>query len=184
MLVPRRLLTAPIVLAPKLLFPRDLDREAVGQRVHNGNADAVQAASGLVGVAAKLAARMQHGEDNLQRRFFGKPRVRIDRYAAAIIADGKRMVRAQLDLNARGEAGDGLVHSIVEDLGGEMVKRALIGAADIHAGPAAHRLQPFENLDIFGRIARGLGAGAGEEIDPVGGGFLIGARRLPRRRRL
>jgi len=41
--------------------------------------------------------------------------------------------------------GHRLVHGIVQDLGGEMVERGLIGAADIHAGAAAHGLQPLEH---------------------------------------
>ena len=53
------------------------------------------------------------------------------------------------------KAGNRLVHRIVERLGGEMMQRALVGAADIHAGAAAHRLQTFEDLDILGGIAVG-----------------------------
>ena len=33
-----------------------------------------------------------------------------------------------------------------------MVQGGLVGAADIHAGPAADRLQPFQHLDILGGI--------------------------------
>ena len=50
-------------------------------------------------------------------------------------------------------AGDRLVHRVVEDFGDQMVQRALVGAADIHAGPAADRLQPLEDLDVLGGIA-------------------------------
>ena len=60
---------------------------------------------------------------------------------------------AELHLDPAGMAGDRLVHRVVERLGGEVMQRALVGAADIHAGPAAHRLQPFEDLDVLGRIA-------------------------------
>ena len=59
----------------------------------------------------------------------------------------------ELQLDARREAGDRLVHRIVERLGDEMMQRALVGAADIHAGAAAHRLQAFKDLDILGGIA-------------------------------
>jgi hypothetical protein len=30
--------------------------------------------------------------------------------------------------------------------------RAFVGPADIHAGPPAHRLEPFEDLDVGGGI--------------------------------
>ena len=36
---------------------------------------------------------------------------------------------------------------------GQVVQRTLVGAADIHAGTAADRLQPFQDLDVLGRIA-------------------------------
>ncbi len=59
-------------------------------------------------------------------------------------------------------AGDRLVHGVVEDLGREVVKRGLVGAADIHARPAPDRLQPFQNLDILRRVAAiRLGSGQG-----------------------
>ena len=79
--------------------------------------------------------------------------MRVDRDAAAIVAHGDPAVGVEFQLDARREAGDRLVHRIVERLGGEMVQRALVGAADIHAGAAAHRLQTFEDLDILGGIA-------------------------------
>ncbi len=59
----------------------------------------------------------------------------------------------ELDLDAGGVAGDRLVHGVVEHLGEEMVQRLLVGAADIHAGPAADRLQPLQHLDVGGVVA-------------------------------
>ena len=55
--------------------------------------------------------------------------------------------------------GQRLVHGVVDHLGEQVMQRLLVGAADIHAGPAAHRLQAFQHLDVGGGIA-GLGAGA------------------------
>ena len=87
--------------------------------------------------------------------------MRVDRDAAAVVAHGDPVAGAELDLDAGGVAGDRLVHRIVEDLGHEVVQSALVGAADIHAGPAADRLQPFEDLDVLGGIAVGeVSAGA------------------------
>ncbi len=63
--------------------------------------------------------------------------------------------------------GDRLVHGVVEHFGGEMVQRALVGAADIHAGPAPHRLEPFQDLDVLGGIAGRLRL-AGEIVEEVG----------------
>ena len=50
-------------------------------------------------------------------------------------------------------AGHRLVHGVVDDLGEEVVQRLLVGAADIHAGPPAYRLQPLQHLDVGRGIA-------------------------------
>ena len=91
--------------------------------------------------------------------------MRIDRDAAAIVADDQAVARLERDLDAAGVAGDGLVHAVVDDLGGEVVERALVGAADIHAGAAADRLEPLEDLDRGGVVIVGGGGGAdGEKV--------------------
>ena len=85
--------------------------------------------------------------------------MRIDRDAAAIVAHDDAAIGVELELDAAGMAGDRLVHRVVEHFGDEVMERALVGAADIHAGAAADRLQPFEDLDVLGRIARTRFAG-------------------------
>ena len=65
----------------------------------------------------------------------------------------------EFDFDEGGVARQRLVHGVVDDFGEQMMQRLLVGAADIHAGPAAHRLEAFEHLDVGGGIA-GLGAGA------------------------
>ena len=66
-----------------------------------------------------------------------------------------------------------LVHGVVEDFGKEMMQGLFVGAADIHAGAAAHWLETLQHLDIGGGIAvfatrsgrnLGLGAGGGRQI--------------------
>ena len=84
--------------------------------------------------------------------------MRIDRDAAAVVGDGQKTVGGQFDLDEGGVPGQGLVHGVVDDFGEQMVQRLFVGAADIHAGPAAHRLQAFQHLDV-GRGIAGLGAG-------------------------
>ena len=97
--------------------------------------------------------------------------MRIDRNAAAVVAHHDAAVGVELELDAAGMAGHRLVHGVVEHLGGEMVKRALVGAADIHAGAAAHRLQPLQDLDVLGGIAARLGL-AGEIVEQIGHGSV------------
>ncbi len=116
----------------------------------------MQAARGLVDLGVELAAGMQRAHDDFERGFVREFRMRIDRDAAAVVGDGDEAVRLELDLDEVGVAGQRLVHGIVDHLGEQVMQRLLVGAADIHAGPAAHRLEPFQHLDVRGGVA-GLG---------------------------
>ena len=78
--------------------------------------------------------------------------MRIDRDAAAVVGHGEEAVVLELHLDTVGMAGHRLVHGVVEHLGEEVVHRLLVGAADIHAGPPAHGLQPLQHLDVGGGI--------------------------------
>ena len=142
-------------LPPQLAVAGDLDDHAVRQCVHDRGADPVQPARGLVGAFAELAARVQGAEDHLQRRLAGELGMRIDGDAAAVVAHHDRLVGAQLDLDAAGMARHRLVHGVVEDLGHEVMQRAFVGAADIHAGALADGFKPFQHLDRGGGIAVG-----------------------------
>src|ERR1700737_4937113 len=143
--------------AVELLAAGDFDLEPRGQRVHHRDADAVQAAGGLVNLGVEFATGMQRAHDDFERGFFWKFRMRIDRNAASIVGDGEESVGAQLHFDEGGMARQRLVHGVVDDFGEQMVQRLLVGAADIHAGPAAYRLEPFEHLDIGCGVA-GFGA--------------------------
>jgi len=78
--------------------------------------------------------------------------VRVHRDAAPVVAHGDREILVQFHLDAGGVTGHRLVHRVIEDLGHQMVQRALVGAADIHAGAFAHRLEPLEHLDVRGVV--------------------------------
>jgi hypothetical protein len=148
-------------LRVELAVPRDLDPHVVGERVDDRDADAVEAAGGLVGLARELAARVERAEDDLERGLAGELRVRVHRDAAAVVADGDGVVGVKLDLDAGGVARHRLVHRVVEDFGDEVVERAFVGAADVHAGALADRLEPLEHLDRGG-VVGGIGP-SGEE---------------------
>ncbi len=78
--------------------------------------------------------------------------MRVDRDAAAIVGDAQEAVFLEAHLDAVGVTGHRLVHGIVEHLGEEVVQSLLVGAADIHARAAAHRLKPLKHLDVGGGI--------------------------------
>ena len=119
----------------------------------------MQAAGGFVNFGIEFAAGVQCAHDHFERRLVLEFRMRIDRHAAAVVGDGDKAVGLHLDLDPVGMAGQRLVHGIVDHLGEQVVQRLLVGAADIHAGAAAHRLEPLQHLDMLGGVA-GLGGGA------------------------
>jgi hypothetical protein len=82
-------------LAVELAIARDLDFEHVGQGVDDGDADAVQTARGLVGLAVELAAGMQLGHDHFERRLARNLRMVLDRDAAAVVADREEALRSR-----------------------------------------------------------------------------------------
>ena len=167
---------AHVALAPQLAVAGDLDHQLLGERVDHGQADAVQPARGLIDLGPELAARMQRGQDHLERGAVGELRVRIDRDAAAVVAHRERAVRLEPDLDPAGVAGDRLVHGVVEELGRQMMQGALVGAADEHPRPPAHRLQALQDLDVGGGIVFGGGRALGA-LDKIVHGRVI--CRLP-----
>jgi len=82
--------------------------------------------------------------------------MRIDRDTATVIAYGYPIAEAELDFDASGMAGYRLVHRVVQDFRGEVVKASFVGATDIHTGTTSYRFQAFENLNVFGRIIVGI----------------------------
>ena len=86
--------------------------------------------------------------------------VDVDRDAAAVVGDRAGAVGVQRHLDPVGMAGQGLVDGVVHHLEDHVVQaRAVIGVADIHAGPHAHGLQALEHPDGGGVVDR-LGAGS------------------------
>ena len=139
----------------ELLAARDLDVQLFGQRIDDRHADAVQAAGGVVDLAVELPARVQRRHDDFKRGLGLELGMRIDRDAAAVVGDGEEAVGAEFHLDPAGVAGDGLVHGVVDHLGEQVMQRALVRAADVHAGPAPHGLEAFQHLDVGGCVAVG-----------------------------
>ena len=144
---------ALIDLAIKHAAARDFGFERFRKRVRYRNADAVQTAGSLVDVAGEFAARVQRGQDHFERGFILEFGVRIDRNAAAVIGDADEAVGLHLHVDEGRVARDRFVHRVVDYFRENVMQRPLIGAADIHAGAAANRLQPLEHLDRVGVIS-------------------------------
>ncbi len=121
--------------------------EPVRQRVHHRDADAVQAARHLVGVLIELPAGMELGHDDLGRRN-ALALVDVGRDAAAVVAHRAGAVRVERDSHLLGVACERLVDGVVHHLVDHVVETgAVVGVADVHARPLAHRVEALEDLD-------------------------------------
>ena len=146
-----------VLLAMQLAVARDREREQARQGVHHRHADAVQATGHLVGVVVEFSAGVQHGHDDFGRRavFF---LVDVGRDATTVVRDGHGFVRVDGHDDAVAEARQGLVDRVVDDLENHVVQaRAVIGIADVHAGPLADGLEALQHLDFAGIVGAGLG---------------------------
>jgi hypothetical protein len=113
----------------------------------------MQPSRSIVDLGIEFAARVQRAHDHFQRGLVLEFWMRIDRNAAAIVGHGDEAVRLHLDVDESGVARQRLVHGVVDHFGEEVMQRFLVGAADIHAGTASHRLEPLQHLDIARGIA-------------------------------
>ena len=141
----------------------DLDDQSLGQGVDHRHADAVQTAGDLVAVAAELAAGMEHGEHHLGGalalvRTRGE---RVDRDATAVVVDLAAAVGEQRDADAVAVSRHRLVDGVVDDFPDQVVQALQTGGADVHARALAHRVEPFEDLDVLGVVGGGRGGGIG-----------------------
>ena len=128
-----------------------LHRQPLGKGVDDARADAVQTAGDLVASAAELAARVQHGVDDLERGT-ARLRLNVDRNAAAVIHNGDGVALVDRHLNFRAVARERLVDGVIHNFVDEVMQAAHRRRADVHARALAHRLKPLENLNFRGVI--------------------------------
>ena len=144
-------------------------RRLFGQRVDDRHADAVQAAGDLVATAvAELAAGVEHGEHDLDRR----PALLLvhrDGNPAPVVDDGHRVVGVDRDGDLGAVAGEGLVDGVVDDLVDEVVQTHHAGRADVHARALADGLEAFEDRDVLCVVA-GVGLRHRRVVDAALGG--------------
>ncbi len=112
--------------------------------------------------------------------------VDVGRDAAAVVAHGDRAVGVEDHLDPVAIAGQRLVDRVVDDLEHHVVQAgAVVGVADVHARPPAHRLQTLEHLD-GGRIVaprRRSARAASSRLERVGLGHGAAVGRIPHARR-
>ena len=72
--------------------------------------------------------------------------------AAAVVLNSYRAALFQDYGDAVAGAGHRLVYAVVHYLVDQVMQAAVVGAAYVHAGTAAYRLQAFQDLDIAGSV--------------------------------
>ena len=142
-------LSLRILLDEDLPLAVDFRDEQVGQRVHAGDAHAVQAAGDLVAVLVELAARVEDRQDDLERAAV-LLLVHAGRDAAAVVLHPHGIVLEDGHLDVRAEAGHRLVDTVVDDFVDKMVETSFTDVSDIHGGALADRLETFQDLDTVG----------------------------------
>ena len=143
-----------IVLDVELALPADLHPKLLRQGVHAGKTHAMKAAGDLVAPAAELAACMEDGQGHLQSVLAGLLMV-AHGDAAAVVPDGDAVALVEEHLDMGAEPGQSFVHAVVHDLGDQLVQSPLVRGTDVHAGAAAHGLQPLQHLDLGSVVASG-----------------------------
>ena len=113
----------------------------------------MQAAGYLVALAAELAAGVQNGQADLDRGPL-QLGVQTHREAAAVILHLDGTILHQADLYLRTITRQRLVNGIIYDLIYAVVQAVDIGGADVHAGPLAYGLQPFQHLYLVFIVMR------------------------------
>jgi len=94
--------------------------QPLGKSIDDGDAHTVQAAGDAVGLMVELAARVEHGHDDLQSRSVILGMV-VYRDAATVVFDGNASIHADGHLDLRAEALQGLIHTVINHFVHQMV---------------------------------------------------------------
>jgi len=109
--------------------------------------DAVQTARRLVTVTGEFSARIQGAKDDLKCGFAGVLGMRVGRNTTPVVTHGNMAIGMQFNFDPCGVARDSLVHRIVDDFRDHVVQRAIVLAANVHAGTQAHVFHILKDLD-------------------------------------
>ena len=120
------------------------DVQSGAQGIDHGGAHAVQATDGVIRRVAELGTGVQFGQYDLHAGQAGF-RFLIHRNASAIVRNFHGTVGVQGDYDIVAEAGQGLIHGVVDDLPQAVHKPLRVGGADVHARTLAYRIQALKN---------------------------------------
>ncbi len=145
--------TPRVLLVPREAVAQDVGRHLRGERVHDRDAHAVQAAGDRVAAAAELAAGVQRRERDLDGgTAVLRPRDRLDGDAGAVVLHGHAAVGVERDDDLGRAARHRLVDGVVDDLGHEVMQASGTGGADVHPRAEPDVLDALEDLDVAGVV--------------------------------
>ena len=133
-------------LLPDFAIAMNFEIEPVGERVDDGNADAVKAAGNFVGIAVEFPASMEDGHHHFGGGLF-LGGVHVDGNAAAIVDDGYGIIFVDGDVDFVAEPGQRFVDGIVDDFPDEMMQAEIAGGTDVHRGTLANGFDAAEDFD-------------------------------------
>src|SRR5260221_1375921 len=151
------------------------------ERVDDRGAHAMEASRRLLAAGIELSTGVQGRKDDLE----GGPLVLgmlVDRDPAPVVDDGDAgpvLVKGHDDL--RRVPVHRFVDRVIYYLPHQVMEPRAADAPDIHAGPLANRLEPFENRDVFGGVLGGHGEShADSKAGGAGGASPTTSLNLPR----
>ena len=111
---------------------------------------------------------MQHREHDLScaLAFVRSRRIRIDRNAASVVIDTTPTIGHQRHPDTRAIAGHCFIDGVVDHFPNEVMQAGQTSGADVHAGPLAHRIESFEDLNVFCTV---IGTGLVGRLTSTGG---------------
>ena len=126
----------------------DFDVHTFGQRIDNSTANTVQTTDRSIGTAAELTAGVQLRHDQF---YTAQTCLRFDvnGNAARTVVHRDRAVRIESHSDLFSVAGQGFIDGIVDDLPQAVHETARISGADVHTGPFANRVEPFQYLELL-----------------------------------
>ena len=140
-----------VALAVDRLVALYLDIKTSGERVDDGDTDAMQTAGHRVAATAELSAGVQDSENYLNGRFL-LDRMLIDRNTAPVVDHTDAAVSEEGYDDVGRIAGHCLIDRVVDDLVDQVMQSALARGADVHAGALANSVEAFENGNRAGVV--------------------------------
>jgi hypothetical protein len=126
----------------------DVHDQFFTQSINDSGPYSVKAACDLICVVIKFPACMKVAENRLYR-ILASSRVFFDRDTSSLVFNRDAPVRTQDDVDESAVAVECFIYAVVQNFPHKLVQAFPTRSANVHSGPLAYRLEPFQHLDIF-----------------------------------